>query len=318
MNYSILFKNILKKMPPINKTDFLYNYQRSNYKEKNDKNTNVYMPSGKKMILWFLKYDNNYYSVLLDIDNNIKITKCHFQYLSFKEILTNGCGTLLWVTKLNNQLSLNKIIYYQGEKYKKNLIKSHMYDIKYLLEQYIYNIRNSIFMQLKIPYMSNNPDYLHEISCLDYNVYSVINFSNNYNHFIKPITSVFKLIEINSDNDIYHLYCKNNNNNIVYYDTALVNDTNTSMTIKKNLNIKYKNYLDVEYSDDEFDDLDRTAKKNIQNDDNVDEIINYKSCLYNCIYIPKKNKWKPYKKADQKSYIDNIQDITKKREKFKH
>lgn len=309
MNYSILFKNILKKIPPINKTDFLYNYQRNNYKEKNDKNTNVYMPSGKKMILWFLKYDNNYYSLLLEVDNNIKITKCHFQYLSFKEILTNGCGTLLWVTKLNNQLSLNKIIYYQGEKYKKKIIKYHMYDIKYLLEQYIYNIKNSIFIQLKIPYISNNEDYLHEISVLHYNVYNVINFSNNYNYFIKPITSVFKLIEINSNNDIYHLYCKKNND-IVYYDTALVNDTNTSNNIKNNLNIKYKNFVDVEYSDDE-------SYEN-KEDNSDDDVVNYKSALYNCIYIPKKNKWKPYKKADHKAYIDNIQDITKKREKFKH
>tara|TARA_Y100000389_G_scaffold148056_1_gene147072 strand:- start:1043 stop:1981 length:939 start_codon:yes stop_codon:yes gene_type:complete len=312
MNYSILFKNILKIIPPINKTDFLYNYQRNNYKEKNDKNTNVYMPSGKKMILWFLKYDNNYYSLLLEVDNNIKITKCHFQYLSFKEILTNGCGTLLWVTKLNNQLSLNKIIYYQGEKYKKNLIKYNMYDIKYLLEQYIYNIRNSIFIQLKIPYISNNEDYLHEISVLHYNVYSVINFSNNYNYFIKPITSVFKLIEINSNNDIYHLYCKKNNN-IVYYDTALVNDTNTSNNIKNNLNIKYKNYIDVEYSDDESCEDKLNKEYNSNNDE-----VSYKSALYNCIYIPKKNKWKPYKKADYKAYIDNIEDITKKREKFKH
>ena len=312
MNYSILFKNILKKIPPINKTDFLYNYQRNNYKEKNDKNTNVYMPSGKKMILWFLKYDNNYYSLLLEVDNNIKITKCHFQYLSFKEILTNGCGTLLWVTKLNNQLSLNKIIYYQGEKYKKNLIKYHMYDIKYLLEQYICNIKNSIFIQLKIPYISNNEDYLHEISVLHYNVYNVINFSNNYNYFIKPITSVFKLIEINSNNDIYHLYCKKNND-IVYYDTALVNDTNTSNNIKNNLNIKYKNYVDVEYSDDE------SYENKLNKEDNSDDdVVNYKSALYNCIYIPKKNKWKPYKKADHKAYIDNIEDITKKREKFKH
>lgn len=310
MNYSILFKNVLKKLPPINKTDFLYNYQRNNYKEKKDKPMNVYIPSGKKMILWFLKHDNNYYSLLLDIDNNLKVTKCHFQYLSFKEILTNGCGTLLWVTKLNDQLSLNKIIYYQGEKYNKYLIKDHMYDIKYLLEQYINNIKNSIFIQLKIPYISNNEDYLNELSILHYNVYSVIKFSNNYNIYIKPATAVFKLIEINFKNDLYHLYCKKNNVE-VFYDTALVNDANTSKNIKNNLNITFKDYNDVEYSDDEYEN--RSLEKNDENDEK-----NIKYVLYNCIYVPKKNKWKPYKKAEYKAYVDNIDDITRKREKFKH
>lgn len=312
MNYNILFKNIIQKIPPINKNDFLYNYQRNNYKEKNDKNTNVYIPSGKKMALWFLKYDNNYYSVLLDLDNNFKVGKCYFQYISFKEILTNGCGTLLWVTKLNDQLSLNKIIYYQGEKYKKKIIKGHMYDIKYLLENYINNIKNSIFIQLKIPYINNNSDFLQEISILHYNVYSVINFSNNYNNYVREFTAVFKICEVNFKNDIYHLYCKDKNNNIYFHDTALVNDIVTSNTIKDSLNIKYKKYTDVEYSDDESEE--KSNKINEQDETNAD----YKSALFFCIYVPKKNKWKPYKKANYSLNIDNIAHITKTREKFKH
>ena len=70
------------------------------------------------------------------------------------------------------------------------------------------------------------------------------------------------------------------------------------------------NYKDVEYSDDECD------NDNLYKEFENDKIIKY--VLYNCIYVPKKNKWKPYKKADQKSYIDDIVDITRKREKFKH
>ena len=93
---------------------------------------------------------------------------------------------------------------------------------------------------MKIPYINNNSDFLHEISVLHYNVYSVINFSNNYNNYVREFTTIFKICEVNSKNDIYHLYCKDKNNNMQYHDTALINDINTSNIIKDSLNIKYK------------------------------------------------------------------------------
>ena len=46
-----------------------------------------------------------------------------------------------------------------------------MYDIKYLLEQYIHNIKNSIFIQLKIPYINDNEDFFS-----DSDVYSITAF----------------------------------------------------------------------------------------------------------------------------------------------
>ena len=287
MNYSTLFPIILKKLPEIQNNNFSYNYLENNY-NKHNKNK-FFMPSGKKMLLWFLKHDSNYYSILLEADNN-KIHKCHFNYLSFKPILTSGCGTLLWATKIDNNLILNKIIYLKGNKYKNESIMNNIIDIKYILDNYINQLEQN-FIQLKIPVISNNNNVIYFASSLNYNIYNILN-CNNSSIYIKDYIACFRVKVINYKNDIYQLYCSNNNN-IQYYMNAYVNDIKTSIFLKKIFNIKFKQYQDIEISDDE----------NEQNNE-----IEYKDKHIMCIFIPNIKKWKPYKKSNYNN-IDSIKKI---------
>ena len=290
MNYTTLFPNLIKLSPEIKSDDLCYNYQKSN---NYNKNLNVYLPQGKKLILWFLKYDNKPYSILMEInEKNNKIEKCYFQYTCFKEELTNGCGTLLWCTKIDNELSLNKIIYYMGEKYKKKLILDNLNDIKYMLDNYTKNIKNSEFIQFKIPIISSNKNFVNEASCLNYNVYSII----SQNNFIIPFHNFmcnFSVTVIDHLKDIYGLSCINHDK-LEFYSNAFINDFKTSRFLKELFKIKNKNYTEIEFSDNE-------------EEDNIDD-DNYEDIIISCIYIPDLKKWKPYKKC-YKKYIDNYKKI---------
>ena len=59
MNYSILYPNIMKIIPKIEPDKFKYNYDANNIINKK---TNVYIPYGKKYLIWFTKYNGNNYT----------------------------------------------------------------------------------------------------------------------------------------------------------------------------------------------------------------------------------------------------------------
>ena len=50
-------------MPSINNNDICYHYQRNN---NDNKKTHIFIPQGKQMILWFVKYNKQNYSILLE------------------------------------------------------------------------------------------------------------------------------------------------------------------------------------------------------------------------------------------------------------
>ena len=237
MNYSTLFPNILKQLPKIKEENFSYNYSENNY--NNNNKSKFFIPCGKNMLLWFLEYNSNYYSILLEEKNN-KIEKCHFQYLSFKPLLTTGCGTIYYVTKINNQLSLNKIIYFKGEQYNNKYIIDHIKDIKFILDNYINQLSSDLFLQLKIPVINNNNNYIYQSSILPYNVYNILS-SNNFPIYIKEYLATFIIKLIDYNNDIYKLYINND-----LYTNAFVNDIKTSIFLKNLFNIPYKTQENIE------------------------------------------------------------------------
>ena len=50
MNYSTLFPEMVKSLPKFEEKDMCYHYQQKN---NDNKNMKVYIPSGKKILLWF-------------------------------------------------------------------------------------------------------------------------------------------------------------------------------------------------------------------------------------------------------------------------
>lgn len=301
MNYTTLFPNLLKSIPNIPQDAFCYNYNsKVNYNKKNV-NMKAYIPNGKRQLLWFTKSSSNLYCILLETHNS-KVTSCHFKYVSFENILTSGVGTLIWVTQVGRELSLNKIIYYKGQICKLRTVEEHMIELKYMLNNYINNINHSSFLQMKLPSMSTSKNFLLTAVNLEYTSYSAIEMSTNFTQHLHNYFANFIVTCVDKRSDIYNLSCKDENGQVVYYENALINNKFNSILIKKLLNIAYIPHEDVEYSDSE-------------NDDKHNEETSEKSALISCIFSTIHMKWVPYKLCDKKSQLSTLSYIKRKREK---
>ena len=116
---------------------------------------------------------------------------------------------------------------------------------------------------------------------------------------------VFK-IKPDIQNDIYQLYCLNDENKEVYYDTCLIPDFNTSVIMNKLFRtIKENDRLDaLEESDDE---------EEFENE-NEDRFVNLgKSYNMVCLYNYKFKKWYPVKVSDCKIEITKITKLSRGR-----
>jgi hypothetical protein len=116
---------------------------------------------------------------------------------------------------------------------------------------------------------------------------------------------IFK-IKPDIQNDIYQLYCLNDNNKEIYYDTAFIPDFNTSVMMNKLLRkIKENDRLDaLEESDDE---------EEFENE-NEDRFV-YLDKHYNmiCLYNYKFKKWYPVRIADKNTEITKISNLNRVR-----
>ena len=116
---------------------------------------------------------------------------------------------------------------------------------------------------------------------------------------------VFK-IKPDMQNDIYQLYCLNDDNNEIYYDTCLIPDFNTSVMMNKLFRtIKENDRLDaLEESDDE---------EEFENE-NEDKFV-YLDKTYNmvCLYNYKFKKWYPVRIANTNLRITQITKLNRGR-----
>ena len=116
---------------------------------------------------------------------------------------------------------------------------------------------------------------------------------------------VFK-IKPDNQNDIYQLYCLDDNNKEISYDTAFIPDFKTSVMMNKLFRkIKENDRLDaLEESDDE---------EEFENE-NEDKFV-YLDKAYNmvCLYNPKFKKWYPIKIAESNLVISKFDNLNRVR-----
>lgn len=292
MNYSTLFPKILNNLPKYNYDDLTYQYNGQNKEKRTNPRMNIYIPQGRKCFLWFLKYDNKDYSLIIEFDKGkVHSNKTRFRYMSFREELTKNSGTLLYGTYINNEFCAEKIIYYMGEKYNKKDIMTHMNMLKNIIETKTKRLNSDEFMNICLPFMNCSYNFLFDATNLAYPVYE-IKHCDNRTHKLHNYTATFQIKCDNEYRDIYDLYYYSNNGN-KKYDTAYVNDFKMSNIIRKKFNKKLKNYVEIEYSDDESEDDDEN--KSIETEEKVFYI--------KCVYVHHNRKWKPYKFVNG-NYVD--------------
>ncbi len=299
MNYTNLFPEMLKKLPPIRKEDVCYHYQRRENNNNDNNKLKLFLPYGKKMLLWFLTYDSKRYSIVMEFnDHKQTIQKCFFQYMAFKPELCEGCGTMIWCTKMKGQFCLNKLIYLKGQKYTKPLWSSHMIELKYILENYIHKMDYGSFFTLGLPIMTNrNQSLLLQATSLSYEVYGILS-PTNYRNSLFECMANFRVVPNDLKRDIYDLECKDDVLGTIVHGRAFVNDFKTSLFLKYVFQCKDTTYKDAEYSDDE----DSVPEKEIR------------PMVVSCVYIPKLRMWKPYKRTkDSMDHKKKIIFIEKKK-----
>ena len=166
-----------------------------------------------------------------------------------------------------------------------NLINTISYNSldSYIIKNNNNNNNNNILLQSQPKQLYKTP--LTQYQCLSQNIsYKVNNLNSETN---KKKTEVVFNIKPDIQNDIYNLYCIENNQE-VFYNIAYIPDYKTSVMMNKIFrNIKENDNLDLlEESDDE---------EEFQNE-NIDRFVNMnKSLLMICKYNYKFKKWYPIK-----------------------
>ena len=286
-------KEILRHFPNIE-----LSYEKKLHKKVQ---TDIYLtiPKGKKYFAWFKYHNGKNMCFLLEINRKLnRIEKINYNICSFDKILCSGIGTIIYGTifNINNIKCFNieNIYYLKGNNLMNFNQINKLKEIKSLMKKYInQNIYNKYSIVFGTPIYSNNYSLLEEkIHTLPYDVYSIqyrLLYKNKpfLNEIVTNHKKAYKtfLVKPTIMNDIYDLYCLENNQE-KRYNIAYIPDYKTSVmmnslfrNIKENVNLDY-----LEESDDEEE------FENISEDKFVYLNKEYKM---KCVYFSKFGLWQP-------------------------
>lgn len=282
MNYSVLFPKILNNLPKLDEDNYRYQFQNNKKREF----VNIYVPRGRKQLLWYTKYDDKTYCFTIDLHKNggFRTNQMKFRYASFSEELAQGKGTIILGIKIHNEFCCDKILYYCGVKYNEKMVMEHMDKLKHIIENEVRNVPSEDFLNVRLPFMNTSRNYIHHATNLSYKVYE-IRHADNRSHKLHNYTGVFNIQEVDSKSDIYQIICKKNGIDHIM-DNVCVNDFKTSSFLRNQFKPKYKNYREIEYSDSEDEDNDEEKEKSVPHD-------KHKTLTVRCAYIVNLKKWKP-------------------------
>jgi len=291
------------------------------------------IPEGNKCFIWFTKYKEKNVCFIIELFKNkyikeIKIINNFFNDILSKDTLSNGTifyGTLFYINK-NKFFTIEDIFYYKNINVKYN----NWFEKYVLLKKIISSEITQSSIVFGLPLLSNNfDDLINKIKTVKYKIhiikfkyfkkcnnflythYQYLNQNKNYkidnykidNYKIskKNITYVFNVVP-DIQYDIYYLKCNNNNNSLIFYDTAHIPDFKTSVFMNKLFrNIKENENLDtLEESDDENEFENNQPNKFVNLDKNYNML---------CSFCNKFKKWIPIKLADENVSIININNL---------
>ena len=224
-----------------------------------------------------------------------------------KQISLNNSFMVFGLPLLSNNLDdfYNKV---EQIKYKINSVQFRLFErsnnflfmsFAKFMEQKMLTNNNKIAVNNnnKIAVNNNNKIDVNNNNKIDVNIKT--NKYDKTNNYKKEV--IFK-IKPDIQNDIYQLYCLDDNNKEIYYDTAFIPDFNTSVMMNKLFRkIKENDRLDaLEESDDE---------EEFENE-NEDRFV-YLNKTYNmvCLFNHKFKRWYPIKIADSNLVITKVSNL---------
>lgn len=286
-------KEILRNFPNIE-----LSYEKKLHKKVQ---TDIYLtiPKGKKYFAWFKYHNGKNMCFLLEINRKLNsIDKISYNVCSFDKILCSGLGTIIYGTifNINNIKCFNieNIYYLKGNSLINYNQINKLKEIKCLMKTYINQaIYNNYSIIFGTPIYSTDYYKLKQkINDLPYDIYAIqyrLLYRNKpfLNEIVTNVKKSFKtfLVKATLMNDIYDLYCLDNNQE-KKYNIAYIPDFKTSVMMNSLFrNIKENDNLDyLEESDDEEE------FENISEDKFVDLNKKYKM---KCVYLSKFGLWQP-------------------------
>ena len=263
------------------------------------------IPAGKKMMAWFTYYKSQHCCFLIHSDKSCSVHKIEKSVASFHPDLCLGTifyGTLIHYDK-SPFFCIEDICYYKdkalGPNQNRGFTNQKKYDLLcYILEHEI-NKKTLLpsHLTFMLPHMATSRnelyDYLpnlpYKIYCIQHILLKTRKLMNEviYNKEPPIVKAVFR-VKANVQNDIYELYCYNNNTSDHYYNVAYIPDYKTSVFMNNIFRyIAENNNLDsLEESDDEedFENIDEAKYVDLE------KVVNME-----CSYHPKFRKWVPIK-----------------------
>ncbi len=283
-------------------------YEKVAHKKVYNSNIVLAIPEGEKCYVWFTKENNKSVCLKMKITNK-NIVEIKKMQIKFNYDISHNNGTILYGTSFQYGSTpcfcVEDICYYKnkyvyGKRYDEKI--NIIYD---LLTQSLFQKNNNDFV-MGLPVMDKNfYTLLKKIQDLPYNIktlqfrffqqntdifnmkYFKPNVNKINNNTNKEITKkIFKVVP-DIQNDIYHLY-KEENNEEVYFDLAFIPNYETSKYMNKLFrNIKENDNLDaLEESDDEDE---------FENEKEDKYVFLDKSYKMLCSYNHKFSKWVPIK-----------------------
>ena len=335
-------EQILSKFPNVK-----LSYENIIHNKVNNYDFVVAIPEGKKCFVWFTTYKNSNVCYIMELGENKQISNIKIIHCCFNKELSNGTifyGTILNINK-TTFFSIEDVLFYKGKNISIHTWIAKLELLKNFLTNEITQTSSIIF---GLPLMSNKLDELSiEITKLQYkikhiqfksfgiyNILQYIDFKNihvilksikyetpniikNYvkndvkndkNKYGKKNDIVFK-IKPDIQNDIYYLYCYNDNdtnnknsNSLMNYDVAYIADFKTSVMMNKLFrNIKENDNLDIlEESDNEEDFENNKEDRFVYLDREINMI---------CSYNNKFKKWMPKRLANENMKIVNHSEL---------
>jgi len=248
------------------------------------KQQSLFIPKGPKYFAWFTYFEKKPICIFLPVENN-EIQKLVHCFVSFKEELSIGLGTILYGTLLDSRFVVENIYYKQFK-----ITKSYNERLS-LIKDVLDCIHHSNYprsVSFHFPMISKQR-FILEASNMPYQVYGILQLFNTPKLFILHKTSrTFLAKKREETEDVYELFAYDERDQLQFVSTALINDFKTSNFMRKNMFKNKNNYKNIEISDSEEEEY-------------LGDII------VTCIFIPEFKKWKPYSMKNKR--IDLIKEI---------
>ena len=257
----------------------LFNYLNNNFFSIED----IFLYKGKNVSsdIWIKKLE--LFKQLMNID--------------IKQVAYNKSFIVFGLPLIN--MDFNKLVDEIGKvKYKIKCVQFRNYNNKNV-SQYLELININKSTEIKQPTKNNNykPDVVVK------QVSNVIQNPNYKNTSKRERLAVFQ-IKPEIQNDIYYLYCfDNNTQSLVHYNIACIPDFKTSVMMNKLFrNIKENNNLDTLEESDNEDEFENEKEDRFVYLDREFNML--------CIYNYKFKKWTPLKLADKNMKIVNFNELS--------